>query len=70
MLLGSILGKLRYYRLLSALLTVPVYWDNNVMDTNCYSYMHTATDKHPVAMLTILEDTAARSSVVDKWEDN
>lgn len=70
MLLGSILGKLLYYQLLSALLTVPVYWDNNVMDTNCHSDMHTAKGKRPVSMLTIWEDMAARSSVVDKWEDN
>jgi len=51
-------------------MAVSVCWNNNVMDTNCHSDMHTATGKRLMAMLTIWEDTAAHSNVVDKWEDN
>jgi len=68
--LGSFLGKLLHYQLSSALVAVLVYWNSNVMDTNCHSDMRTATGKRLMAMLTIWEDTAAHNNVVDKWEHN
>jgi len=51
-------------------MAVSVYWNNNVMDTNCHNDMHTATDKRLLAMLTIWEDTTVHSNVGGKWEDN
>lgn len=69
-MLGLFLGKLLHYQLLSALMAVPGYWDNNVMDTNCHSDMSNAMGKCLMALLTTWEDTSVRSNVVDKWEDS
>ena len=40
------------------------------MDTNCHSDMSNATDKRLTALMSIWEDTVARSNVVDKLEDS
>lgn len=69
-MLGLFLGKLLHYQLVSVLMAVPGYWDNNVMDTNCHSDMSNATGKRLMTLLTIWEDTATRSNVVDKWVDS
>lgn len=46
------------------------YWDNNVMDINCYSDMSNVMGKCLMVLLMIWEDMIVCSNVVDKWEDS